>query len=394
MKTYPASTLFTALALATFVSCAHYKKEKKPDTRPEGSNALIINDSSLNLMNVTLGKPESKIIESAIYLSGKVVTLPNYRALVSSDLEGKVEKIFVREGDFVKKHQTLFTLRSMAFIELQNQYFEALSELDFLEIEYQRQQELIHNNIGALAEFQTTESKRTASKSKVGALKAKLRLLGIEASDLSKTDLSPVFSITAPIEGYLIRLPVNIGELATNEMTLAEVVNTSKLMAEIYAYDNDLDDVQEGQEVEIDFINHSFPNVKGIVENISRAFDPATKSVRIHVRFEAPTGKMILPDMSIRCVVTKNESKVALLTVPLSSVLREEDHQFVFLTYPSIQRIGENTLLKCRVVTGAQNEKEVQIQFANIPEPGYLVVTQNTMIIENERKKRTGMAIE
>ncbi len=394
----PSSGLLLVISLAFAVSsCSIQKKNKKDEAGIDNSNLVTITDTSLGLMNITLAQPETKVISSNIYLNGKIVALPNFRASVTSDIEGKVERIYVREGDFVKRGQTLITLRSMAFIELQNQYFEAKSEFDFLSIEYKRQEELNRNNIGALVEFQTTESKLNASQSKMSALKAKLKLLGIDAvklGQLSKNDVSSTVTIIAPIDGYLFLLPVNVGVLATTEMTLAELVNTNELMADVYAYDNDLDDVHEGQTVEIDFINHSFPSVKGTVVHISRAFDPETKSVRVHVRFVAPPGKLVLPDMSVRCVLMKNESNKPQLTVPVGAVLQEEDHHFIFLTFPAEKLGTENIIHKYRVTLGAQNEREVHIQFANEPNPGFLVVTKNAMIVENERKKKSGLVFE
>lgn len=49
---------------------------------------------------------------------------------------------------------------------------------------------------------------------------------------------------------------------------------------------------------------------------------------------------------------------------------------------------------KYRVSLGNQNEKQVQIEFANEPTGDYRIVTKNVMIVENERKKKSGMTFE
>lgn len=373
------------LTFLVTVSCSRQKG--KPNITQGDHNAIFIDGKSLALMDVQFIKPEVKIIESNVYLAGKVVAAPNNRASVSSDIEGKVEKIFVNEGNFVKKGTPLMTLRSMAVIELQNQYFEAKSQLDFLTLEYKRQEELIKNRIGALVEFQNTDAKYKAAIAKVNALRAKLQSLGFTKDFFSNPEVATNITIYSPIDGYVFQLPVQLGVLATTDMTLAEIVNNDELMADVFVYDKDLDDIVEGQKMVIDFITHSYPSVEGTVAHISRAIDPQTKAVTVHVKFQAPTGKMVLPEMSVRCVAIKKESLTPKLAVPRSAVLDEEDHSFVYV------ELASDTikfLHKYRVIKGNQNEQWVQISFANEPKGDYRVVSKNVMIVENERRKRIG----
>lgn len=380
------SHLLYLIILIGLASCSARKENAKP--KADEANSVSINRSSLELMGIQLSKPETRVIESNIYLAGKVIATPNNRASVSSDIEGKVEHIFVNKGTFVKKGTPLMTLRSMALIELQNQYFEAKSQLDFLTLEYKRQEELIKNKVGALVEFQNTESRYKAAKSKVNALQAKLHSLGFSKEFMESSEVATNITIHSPIDGYVFQLPVELGVLATTDMTLAEIVNNTELMADVFVYDKDLDNIVEGQSVLIDFITHSYPSVVGIIAHISRAIDPQTKAVTVHVKFQAPPGKLVLPEMSVRCVAMKKESLAPKLSVPLSAVLDEADHSFVYLLF-----VGDtsNVLYKYRIYKGNQNEQWVQITFANEPKKDYLVVFKNVMIVENERKKRAGV---
>ncbi len=389
------SSIHILILLAGLWSCA--KKQPSTQLVSTDPNAVYITDHSLDLMGVKLGKAETKIIFSKVYLNGKVVALPNYKASVSTDIEGKIEKIFVRDGSRVQKGQPLFILRSMALVELQSQYIEAESENDFLAIEYKRQEELIKNNVGALVNFQTTEAKYKAAQSKMNALKAKLELLGIQvekAHDPGHTEITSHVIIKAPIDGYIFQLSVQVGQLATTDIVLTELINTELLMADVYVYDNDLDDIEEGQSVEINFINHRYPAVKGKVEHIAHAFDAETRAVKAHISFHAPEGEIILPDMSVRCALIKEESKSPQLTVPIASILEEEDYHFVYLAFPKEKQGDANLLHKYRVGLGNGNESEVQIQFANVPQDEFLVVVNNSQIVENERKKLSGLPVK
>jgi RND family efflux transporter MFP subunit len=384
--------LFILLFILSLLSCG--EKKTASIATDENTTVVSIADSSLVLMDVQLTAPEIKQVESNIYLAGKVMAIPNFRASVSTDISGKIDNIMVREGTYVKKGMPLMSLRSMEVIELQNQFFEARTQRDFLQLEFKRQEELIKNNIGALVDFQTTESKLRAAESKVNALQAKLMLLGYSIEFINNPEVASSVMILAPIDGYVFKLPVQIGMLATTDVTLAEIVNNRELMADVFVYDKDLDNITEGQPVEIDFITHSYPSVIGSVAHISRAIDPQTKAVTVHVKFTAPADKLVLPDMSVRCVIVKKESLTPKLTVPLAAILTEEDHHFVYLSFTNENKNKETMMHKYRVSLGNQNEKQVQIAFANEPTGDYRIVTKNVMIVENERKKKSGMTFE
>lgn len=384
--------LFILLFILSLLSCG--EKKTASIATDENTTVVSIADSSLMLMDVQLTAPEIKQVESNIYLAGKVMAIPNFRASVSTDISGKIDNIMVREGTYVKKGMPLMSLRSMEVIELQNQFFEARAQRDFLQLEFKRQEELIKNNIGALVDFQTTESKLRAAESKVNALQAKLMLLGYSKEFINNPEVASNVMILAPIDGYVFKLPVQIGMLATTDVTLAEIVNNRELMADVFVYDKDLDNITEGQPVEIDFITHSYPSVIGSVAHISRAIDPQTKAVTVHVKFTAPPDKLVLPDMSVRCVIVKKESLTPKLTVPLAAILTEEDHHFVYLSFTNENKNKETMMHKYRVSLGNQNEKQVQIAFANEPNGDYRIVTKNVMIVENERKKKSGMTFE
>jgi hypothetical protein len=98
--------------------------------------------------------------------------------------------------------------------------------------------------------------------------------------------------------------------------------------------------------------------------------------------------------MSVRCVIVKKESLTPKLTVPLAAILTEEDHHFVYLSFTNENKNKETMMHKYRVSLGNQNEKQVQIEFANEPTGDYRIVTKNVMIVENERKKKSGMTFE
>lgn len=383
----------TALAVA---SCSSMRKDAAENPQIRETDFVELTPQQLKAMEIQLTAPSTQPIVSNVYLNGKVISLPNLSASVSSNIEGKVEKIFVTQGSLVRKGQPLMVLSSMQLIELQNDYLAARSEADFYAIEYRRQEELIKNNAGALADFQVTEAKYNAALSREKALRAKLELLGIDAEQFKNPKTSviiPSVTIKAPIDGYITELPVTIGMLASVQTKLAEIIDNQQLYAEIFVYEKDLDLIAEGQRVEIDFINSTLDNVAGKVMSISRAIDPETRAIKAFVQFSAPKGNLILPGMNVRAVVMNKESIKGAVTVPVSSLMKEDDQTYVFASTDKPNTQGKLKFTKYKVEVGNISDTLAEIIFPNGMPPDILIAKTNVMVLETQRRQMSGMNV-
>ena len=379
------SLIYIFVAIGLFLGCSEEKKVVET-AKPANTEFFVLSESQLAMLNIKFAKPDRQQIIENIYLNGKVKSLPNLSATVSSNIEGKVNKIFVVEGSIVRKGQALMTLSSMELIELQNTYMTAESETDFSTIELDRQKELIKNNVGAMVDLQTAEAKYNACLSREKTLKAKLDLLDISITNLQdpkNANIATSVTIESPIDGYIINLPVSVGVLASVQTVLAEIVNVSELHAEIYVY------VKEGQTVEIDFVNHTLATVKGTVQSISRSIDPETKAIEAHVTFNAPQGALVLPGMTVRAIVLNKSNGIAAHVVPLSAVLQEEDNYFVFGTESDIST-GKLNIKKYKVNLGNKDENYTEVIFPNNISDKLTIAQNNVAALEIQRKQASG----
>lgn len=379
-----------SLLLAACGGKTSSKTESKKVEEKKELLTLSLSAKQLELMNIQLVQPGKKAIASYVNLNGKVSSLPNNQANISSDLEGKVEQVFVTEGNYIGRGQPVLTLRSMPLIELQNEYLNSKSEMDFLDIEFKRQTELVNSNVGALAQYQVVEAKYNAIIAKEKALRAKLETLGINVNDLQTPQnavIKKTITISSPISGYIHKLPVKVGMLASPQSVLAEVINLSEMQADLFVYDKDINLIQEGQSVELNFINASVPNVTGRVINIERMIDSENKAITIHVKFSAPDKSFVVPGMSVRGAVVNPNDKELSYAVPFSALLKEEDNYYVFYTNKEEDKEGKMLFKKSKVKLGDRNDQMVEIQFLNAVSEEIFIVQNNPMILENERRK-------
>lgn len=377
--------LFTGLTLVFLLSCEKHKSE---NASAKVDGVISITKEKLKTINVSFIKPQLKDIAQYINFNGKIKASPNHSAEVSSNIEGKIENIFVREGDFVKKGQPIATMSSMQLIELQDQYLHAKSEVDFMKIDFERQQELKRSNVGALSEYQIVETRYKSAISKEKAYRAKLELLGVNVNKLTdprNSTISKSLTICAPIDGFVYSLPISVGMLSTPETILARLIDNRHLHAEIYLYDKDINQIKEGQNVTIDFINASYHDIEGTVTSIDRVIDEETKAITAYIIFEVPQEYIIMPDMSIKVKLESRANTNAGFVVPNSALLIEDENVYVFAT----DNVDKDTIniKKYKIEFGDRNDHESEIRF-NTETPATLyIANSNSSMLEAERKK-------
>ncbi|MEY4934478.1 MAG: hypothetical protein RIS64_837 [Bacteroidota bacterium] len=320
-----------AIFLTVFVACNHKKDvtEKIAIAPKEARETHIVLDSAqLQLMRIELGKPTQQALEGGITANGKVTILANAMADASCTFRGTIDKFFVKEGQPVKKGQLLMALIAPEIINWQQDYWKAKSELSFLTQEIERQRVLNQENVGAKKNLQEVESKILYQNVLLKTNAARLKLAGIQITDLSDNDIVSRIQIFAPISGYLEHFPVNLGATVAEGAKLAHIKNLDDLHADVFIYERDLQSVRENQSVRLKFVDPNIPEVTGKIEFIGREMDPIQKTILLHVTFEPPKGKMVLPEMQVIAMIqTQNTVGWA---VPETAIVQENNQFFVF----------------------------------------------------------------
>lgn len=391
-KTFLPVIAALALIATTLSGCSESEATETAEEKKEvttSADSLRLSLQQLESVNVNLVSFENRQLRPVINASGKIKLLPDSRSEVHSEVEGHVDAIYVREGQFVTKGQPLLKLTSMEFLELQNQYISARSEADFLEIEYKRQEELKKSNVGVLAEYQSTEAKLNAALGRVKALKAKLSLLNFDANQLNnvrKAEISPVVIVRAPISGSILKVFQNLGKLANPTDPLVEIISTEQLQANIYVYEKDAELVQVGQKVDISFPNEAIPMVQGTVANVSRSLDTENGAITLYVNFKRPkTKEIIFSEMNVRARIVGATEKNSPNTLPKTAILNDGEANYIFGT--SEPNAAKIPLRKLKVEVENEGEDYVQVKVLEKVPAGIKVANKNILALEAERKK-------
>jgi cobalt-zinc-cadmium efflux system membrane fusion protein len=324
------------LAITGFASCskktetsANATSEDTIKAQPQAELIKITPEQFKNL-DLTLGHFSSIPINEEIKVTGMADVPPENLASVSLPITGFVKNIFANNalpGRFVTKGTILATVESIEFIQMQQDYFQAVAHSAFLEKELERQQTLSSEDIGVKKKLQQAEAEFNSNQALIKALEAKLKLLGINAATLKKGDISSVVNIVTPISGFIKNTNINTGKSITPNDVLFELVSKEHLHVELKVLEKDAFKIQKGQKVLIDD-KRLGDKVQGTVFLVGQTFEDESKAINVHVHLDNEQQEQkLIPGMFINArILTGTRTTKAL---PESAILREPDGNFI-----------------------------------------------------------------
>jgi cobalt-zinc-cadmium efflux system membrane fusion protein len=284
---------------------------------------------------------------------------------VITQVGGPVSRVVVVQGEHVHAGQPLLYVASPDYSLLRASYLKARDAFQLADKFYVRAQDLYAHHAIAQADLEQAQSNRTQAQADFESSADAIRVLGIADPETIVTKPpSPEIPLYSPVAGEVVDRLCSSGQLlaagATQCFTLSDM---SSVWILVNIYQNDLAYVHVGDPVTIH--NESYPGVvRGKIEYISAALDPATRTLQ--ARIESPNpGERLKKEMYVTAEVQAGLIPSALF-VPDSSVLRDEQNMpYVYLQTGERQfarrvvTIGESQGGKTQILTGLQAKDRV-----------------------------------
>ena len=214
---------------------------------------------------------------------------------VKPKVEGVVQRIFVDEGQKVKKGQPLFQLSSDQYSETvkeaQANYKQAQAQYEMANYEAERIGRLVDKQILSSIRLDQANKEKEVAEMKVEQAKAQLQR--------SQMDYSYT-TITAPFDGYIDRIPYKTGSLVNPQSLLTTVSDISEIFAYYKVNESEYLEYKRRQisgetqeaanNVELILSDGSIYSHKGTLETVEGDFERGTGSIAFRVRFPNPDG--------------------------------------------------------------------------------------------------------
>ena len=260
------------------------------------------------------------IYESVGTVSAKTVSM------ISSQVMGSVKKVFVREGDLVKKGDRLATIDNRQADAMLRQAkaalgasrraeASALAGAELATATYERYQNLMKDESATPQEFDEVKSRYhqaqaglAAAKERVKEAEAALALARVKAKDTV---------ILAPYDGIIRAKKVDVGDLAAPGSAMFSMENKNAYVADLLLPEQYIHAVDLNQKVTVTVSALGNKTFAGSVQDIFPAAD--TKSRSFLIKVELPVDNGLRSGMFARGAIPIGSSN--LLLIPLTAVI-------------------------------------------------------------------------
>ncbi|HAF27554.1 MAG TPA: hypothetical protein DCG75_00760 [Bacteroidales bacterium] len=299
--------LFTGLIL--IVSCSRTENEAN-------SNLKLVKTAQVKQIPVVMQKQFPGVVEA------------NEEVNLAFRVAGPVIKIYVREGDYIKKGQLVAEIDSRDY-EVQKNAVEA--QANQIQSEYSRIEEL--------------NSRKSVADNDYEKMKAGKEM--IEAKLKNAIDQLNDTKLYAPFSGYITKVNFKEGELVNLGTPIASLIDVSILKVEIDVPASMLllkDKIINMDCFQEDIPDKSFP-FKLMATNVKANNNGLYKFYLQHT----PLGKTeLVPGMNVSVKISYKARENDILSIPLNAVFELDNKSYVWLVKDSI--VHKQLVETCNII--------------------------------------------
>ena len=227
---------------------------------------------------------------------------------VFAEAPRQVTKLFVEEGDSVRKGQILVELQND---EQRSALAKAKSLLTQSRRDYERAKDLFEQKL--VTEQLYNDAAYTVERNELAVNDAQ--------RELSYTE------VRAPIAGVVTERLVNLGDHVTLNQALFHIVDFDSIVARIYVPEKELINLRAGEEARLTASALGGAAFSGSIDRISPIVDPGSGTLKVTVA--TPRQEGLRPGMYVEVELVTATHADALL-VPKRALVYDNDQVFVF----------------------------------------------------------------
>ena len=327
----------------------------------EINNGISLLDENERLTLVSKYEIQQTIFNTYIEAQANLKTRKNI--LILPEFQGTLEKVFVSEGQKVKKGQLLAEINDSG---LNEQYEQMVIQAEFAKENFERTQRLWDNNIGSEMQYLKSKTDYEASKKMVDQMKDRL----------SKT------KIYAPFDGEIDEIISNVGSnLIPGVSQILRLVNLDIIYAESFVSEKYISFIGEGTEaiVQIPLLNMDY---RSSVNQTGNFINPSNRTFRIEVPVENFDNRIKQNlDAKIKINIYKKDDAIV---IPLRIV--REDALGKNFVYVMSEDNKEGVYLTSKQFITLGNKSEDKVEVTEGLDLGDIVVLEGAYSVEDSQR--------
>lgn len=321
------SLIFLSFFVSGIMSCGSKEKEivaeeKKEVTTKAETDVVTLSAEQLKKIDLQLGTIEVKNLTSYIQINGTLAVPNQNKAFVTSLSRGTIRSLNIRPGQYVSKGQIIATIVNPDLIQIQQQLSQLNSQVSLSELELKRQKELVEGNAAPLKRLQQVQTELATLQTQRSGLQNQLSSLGASRS------ISPSVAVRAPISGTISNVTSQIGSNVDVSTPIAEIVNNTRLIANLFVYEKDLPQLKNNQKIIFSLTNNPGTEYNAQIYTIGTAFANESKTIPVQAKvLSDKTG--LIEGMNI--VAKINLDTDSLPAVSNDAIVNYQGKDYVFI---------------------------------------------------------------
>jgi membrane fusion protein (multidrug efflux system) len=327
----------------------------------EINDGIAFLDENEKLTLVSNYEIKEKVFNSYMEAQANLKTRKN--VLILPEFQGTLEKIFIYEGQYVKKGKLLAEINDSG---LKEQLDQLTIQANFAKENFERTERLWNNNIGSEIQFLKSKTDFESSQKMVEQMKDRL----------AKT------KIYAPFDGEIDEIISNQGSnLIPGVSQILRLVNLDKIYAEASVSEKYISFIEEGTEaiVQIPLLGKE---IKSQIIQTGNFINPSNRTFRVEVPVEN-IDKKIKQNLDAKIKINIY-SKDDAVVIPLRIV--REDASGKNFVYVMNQDVKEGVYITSKTFISLGNKNNTDVEVTEGLKIGDMLVLEGASIVEDSQR--------
>ncbi|MFV0228789.1 efflux RND transporter periplasmic adaptor subunit [Empedobacter falsenii] len=343
--------LCTALVV---MSCSKEEAQPQEDQKEEISTSILkLTDAQLKNFDIDTVSFQHQNLPTTIRLNAKTAVTPENTISITNAFGGYVKQIALIPGNYVNKGQVLVVLEDPQYIQMQEDYLTTKALLEQANADYIRQKELNAEQAASDKVMQQAKATRQSLMVKKSSLEQKLRLMNINPSSVSLSNIRRTINVYAPISGMVSQVFANKGQYISPADAMLEIINPDRSLLNVKVFEKDLGNIQIGQTLKAYTNTKPDQKLDAKITSISNQVNE-DGTVDIFAKITNANGTRLTANMYFNIELEVNSLDANVL--PEEAIVQFEGKDYVF------ERQNKNQFRLVPVEIGISSNKMVEIK--------------------------------
>lgn len=318
---------------------------------------ILLTEAQFEAMKMEWGSIETKEFSEEIQVQGMVKVPVEGMQEVGVYYGGFVSGLTLLEGQEVRRGEVLFYMENPEFIQLQQSYLEAKSQVNYLKIEYERQKTLYSEQIASQKNYLKAEAEYQSNLAKMESLKRQLGLLKVNTEQLTAESIRSKIAVYSPINGFVTHIHAVPGAFLQATDIAVSLISKEHLHMELMVFEKDASFIRKGQKVKVRIPEISQEELMAEVFMVGQSISE-DRQINVHAHLEDESKEsLLIPGMFIEGKIQKDPKKG--ISLPQTSVIESDGKMYILV----VRKKNENgfSLEKIEVETGRMGNGKIEL---------------------------------